>query len=85
MVGKSRESGGDSSMSEILGTIATILAVSGVILNNRRLVICFPIWMASNLITLFIHEQAGMWVLSLRDGLFFVLAIEGFVRWRRAK
>ena len=70
-------------MIEAIGTIASILAVAGVCCNNRRLRICFPIWLISNALTLAIHANAGIWSLALRDLIFFALAVEGWVLWRK--
>ncbi len=66
---------------EIFGLISTALAVVGVIANNRKLRWCFLLWMVSNAITLVIHTRAGIWSLALRDVIFLVLAVEGWIRW----
>lgn len=70
-------------MTELLGTIATILAVSGVVLNNRKLSGCFYLWIISNGISALLHYDAGLFSLLIRDLLFTVLAVEGIFRWRR--
>lgn len=70
-------------MIEFLGTIATVIAVVGVLLNNRRMRVCFAVWMVSNAITFGIHAAAGIWSLAARDAIFFALAIEGLYRWRK--
>ena len=70
-------------MTEILGTIATLLAITGVLLNNRRMIACFYVWMVSNLITAGLHCEAGMVSLMVRDVVFFALAIDGAIRWRK--
>ena len=72
-------------MIEIIGTIATILAVGGVLMNNRRLRVCFLIWMVSNALTAGIHAHSGIWSLLARDAIFFVLAIEGWIRWGKSQ
>lgn len=72
-------------MIEIIGTVATIFAVIGVISNNRRLIICFPIWLISNGLTFAIHAQAGIYSLCIRDVIFFILAIEGWYKWKKKK
>jgi nicotinamide riboside transporter PnuC len=72
-------------MIELIGTIATALAIAGVILNNRRLRWCFLLWMVSNSLTLGIHAQTGVWSLVVRDAVFLVLAIEGWIKWGRNK
>jgi len=70
---------------EMLGMTATALAVAGVLLNNRRIIACFGLWMISNVICLVLHSSAGMVSLAIRDAIFFVLAIEGFMRWGQEK
>jgi nicotinamide riboside transporter PnuC len=68
-------------MIEIIGIITTILAVAGVLTNNRRLRVCFLLWMISNALTAGIHAYMGIWSLLVRDAIFFVLAIEGWIKW----
>jgi len=73
-------------MLELIGIVTTILAVIGVLLNNRKLRICFIFWFFSNFLSGLIHCQAvhyqeAMWTLALRDLVFFVLAIDGWFRW----
>ena len=68
-------------MTELIGSIATVLAIIGVVGNNRRLRWCFLLWMVSNSLTLVIHAQTGVWSLVVRDVVFLILAVEGWVRW----
>jgi nicotinamide mononucleotide transporter len=68
---------------EIVGGAATVVAVAGVVLNNRHRWQCFVLWLASNSATLAIHVSAGLWSLAARDGIFLALAVEGLVLWRR--
>ena len=68
-------------MIETIGTITTIFAVAGVILNNRRIRWCFILWLVSNGLSLLIHVQAGIWSLVVRDGIFLILAVEGWIKW----
>lgn len=68
---------------EVVGGVATAVAVAGVVLNNRRRWQCFVLWLASNAATLAIHVSAGLWALAVRDGIFLVLAVEGLLLWRR--
>jgi nicotinamide riboside transporter PnuC len=70
-------------MIELIGTVSTILAIAGVILNNRRLRTCFLLWLISNSLSLIIHTQTGVWSLVARDGIFLILAIEGWIKWGR--
>lgn len=69
-------------MYEICGIIATILAVAGVILNNRLNIACFYVWLVSNAITLALHVHVGLWSLAIRDAIFLALAVEGLMRWK---
>lgn len=69
-------------MMELIGWVTMVLAVAGVLLNNRRLIWCFPVWMVSNAASAGIHLAAGIWSLVARDAVFFVLAIEGWRKWR---
>ena len=72
-------------MIELFGTIATLLAITGVILNNRKMIACFYIWLVSNFICAAIHYQAGIMSLFFRDLIFFVLAIDGLYRWSKKR
>lgn len=66
---------------EIMGIVAGVLAVTGCLLNNRRLRWCFLVWFVSNLITAVIHFDVGVWSLLARDLIFMTLAAEGWIRW----
>lgn len=72
-------------MNDHLGLIATTLAVTGVLLNNGKNRWGFALWVISNLLCLRLHASAGLVSLAIRDIIFTVLAIEGFVRWSRKK
>ncbi len=68
---------------EVLGIISTSLAILGVVFNNRKLIVCFYLWLVSNAITAVIHFDAGIYSLLIRDLIFFFLAIEGLWKWRQ--
>ena len=68
---------------ETLGAIAGVLAVIGVVLNNRRMISCFYIWIVSNSICALLHFNAELWSLMIRDIVFIGLALEGIYRWGR--
>ena len=70
-------------MIELFGTVSTIMAVIGVLANNRRLRWCFLVWGVSNSLSLAIHAQAAIWSLMARDAIFLVLAFEGWYKWGR--
>ena len=68
-------------MIEIIGFISGVLAVIGVLANNRNLRWCFLVWMVSNAMSLVIHADAGIWSLAIRDAVFLLLAFEGWFKW----
>lgn len=70
---------------EIIGGIATVIAIVGVILNNHRLAACFYVWLVSNAISAGLHLNAGMYALAGRDVIFFGLAIHGLTVWTTKK
>jgi nicotinamide riboside transporter PnuC len=69
-------------VNQILGAIATILAVTGVVLNNRKLIACFYLWLVSNAISGYLHYDASLHALLVRDILFSLLAIDGIYNWK---
>lgn len=68
---------------EIVGIVVLIMGVTGVLLNNRKFRICFIVWMISNALSGGIHAYEGIWSLMARDAAFFVLSIEGWIKWGR--
>lgn len=70
-------------MIEFFGLLTCGLAITGVVLNNRLNIICFWFWMMSNALSATLHLHVELWSLFLRDVVFFVLCIEGYLRWRR--
>ena len=61
--------------------IATSLAAIGVLFNNAQVIYCFPIWVASNLICFGYHYKSGLRGLMIRDLIFIVLAVVGWIQW----
>jgi len=70
-------------MLELIGTVAGVLAIAGVLCNNRKWIACFPLWIVSNALSAAIHYQTGLTALLVRDGVFLVLAVAGWRRWRK--
>ena len=68
-------------ITEIIGIVALALGVLGVLLNNRKLRACFIVWMISNALSAGIHISSEIWSLFLRDAVFFILSIEGWLKW----
>ena len=66
---------------ELLGVLATVLAVAGVVLNNQRAIACFPLWLGSNAVACYLHARARLWTLAVRDVVFFALALQGWWFW----
>jgi len=69
---------------ELLGLVATVVAVGGVLMNNARLIWCFPLWLTSNGITFYLHVRGRMWSLAVRDAIFLLLAVAGWIQWSAA-
>ena len=72
-------------MIEWVSLAAMIVSVAGVVCNNRRMRACFALWLVSNSLSLGVHAADGLVWMSTRDAIFIVLAVEGWVRWGRAK
>jgi len=68
---------------EIIGFIAGVLGVIGVVLNNYKLIWCFPLWLVGNALSAGIHVYTGVYTMALRDAAFFVLSIHGWRHWRK--
>ena len=65
--------------------ITGVLAVVGVLLNNRRLIMCFPLWLVSNSLCVAVHCSTGLWAMAGRDAVFLVLVLDGWRRWKCEK
>jgi len=68
---------------EVLGMIAMVLAVIGVLLNNRKNRNCFYVWFISNIILIYVHLNVDLYSLVVRDIVFLLLAVEGWYKWRK--
>ena len=68
-------------LNEILGIGALILGVLGCLLNNRKLRICFVVWLISNTLNGIVHFRVDVWSLVIRDIVFSILVIDGWFRW----
>ena len=73
----------DEKCVEVFGYIAGGLAVAGVLLNNHKLIWCFPVWIISNSICYCLHRSVGLNSLAWRDLMFTILAIHGWYKWAR--
>jgi nicotinamide riboside transporter PnuC len=70
---------------ELIGIVGTVLAVAGVVLNNRMRIECFCLWIVSNGIFFALHLHAGMWSLAVRDIVFMALAAHGWIMWKNKR
>jgi nicotinamide riboside transporter PnuC len=68
---------------QIAGWAVSIVAIIGVVLNNRMNRACFILWMFSNSATLLLHLRAAMYGLAARDAVFLVLAVWGWRAWKK--
>lgn len=67
---------------ELVSWPVTLVAVAGVLLNNRKVKWCFVLWMFSNAASLAVHLATNLYGLAVRDAIFFALAIQGWRLWR---
>ena len=63
--------------------LATALVIIGVLFNNAQVIWCFPLWIISNAICFYYHKKSNLRGLMLRDLIFIVLAIAGWIQWSR--
>lgn len=68
-------------MLELIGTVATIIAITGVVLNNYKMRFCFWLWLVSNSLSAGIHLYLACYSLFARDAVFLVLAVHGLYHW----
>ncbi len=70
-------------MIEVLSTMAGLVAIGGVVLNNYRRIGCFYLWLISNALCAGIHVYTGLWSMAVRDVVFFGLAVHGLWTWQK--
>ena len=70
---------------ELLGWIATILSITGIVLNAKKIIYCWPIWLVSNILWIIYNIQLKelspivLWVV------FFMFNIYGWIEWNKSK
>lgn len=62
----------------------TALSIVGVVLNNFRNRLCFPIWLVTNTIWAVYDWRIGAWEQSIIFVVYFFLAIWGWRNWSRS-
>ena len=70
-------------MFEIIGIIATTIAVLGVYLNNHKIRACFYLFLISNSVFAGMHWYLGSPSLVVRDVIFIGLAVHGLYKWKK--
>lgn len=68
---------------EILTSLLTVLSIIGVILNIRKMRICFYIWAFTNASWMVIDFYKEVYAQSALFFVYFVLAIWGIYKWRK--
>jgi len=76
-------------MIEVFGIIAFLVAVAGVVFNNKRMIACFYLWAVSNSIGLMLHwlaykaDAEGMIPMMCKDVVFLILLVPGWMNWKK--
>ena len=68
-------------MIEAIAFISGVLAVTGVIFNNHKMRVCFPVWIVSNIMAGVVHYDSGVMMMLWRDVAFTMLAVHGWRTW----
>jgi nicotinamide riboside transporter PnuC len=68
---------------ETIGFASMVLAVVGVVYNNRMNRKCFYFWLVSNILGLAVHLASGVGAMAIRDVIFIILAVQGWRTWKR--
>jgi len=61
------------------------LAVSGVLLSNRKRRSCYLCWIVSNFSWGIINWLHGLQIEALQNAIFLYLAVEGIIKWKGMK
>ena len=65
----------------VMEIAAMVLAIVGVVFNNQQMLVCFPIWIVSNVLSALLHYRVGYWWMLTRDVVFVALAVWGWISW----
>ena len=61
----------------------TCLSLVGVILNIKKLRVCFYIWAVTNFTWMVVDFKEGIYAQSALFAVYFVLAIWGLIEWKK--
>lgn len=70
-------------MIEVFGTIGLLFAMAGCLLNNRKMISCFPVWMVANIVGVCIHYHLHLYSFVVKDLFFMYICVDGYIRWRK--
>ena len=63
--------------------LPTVASISGQILLGRKLVENWPVWLAVNVVSVFLFAHKGLWLTVLLYALFAALSVVGWRAWQR--
>jgi len=66
----------------ILSIIGFCLSMIGCLLNNRKLLLCWPVFIAADAVFVYLHLSKGFYVYAIRELAFLILCFEGWYRWK---
>ena len=66
-----------------LDALPTVASVTGQILLGRKLVENWPVWVAVNVVSVFLFAYKALWLTAILYGIFAVLALWGWRHWQR--
>lgn len=73
------------SVYEIAMIFGFLCSVIGCILNNRKLLLCWPLFILADIICAYIHFIQGSYIFAVRELMFLALCFEGYYRWKYKK
>ena len=70
----------------VLSIIGFCLSITGCLLCNRKLILCWPVFILADGIFVYLHLARGFNVdnilLAVRESIFLLLCFEGYYRWK---
>lgn len=69
----------------MIGWIITILCLVGTVLNVKKIIYCFHIWIVANIAWLIFDISTGLYSRALLDFVQLIFAVWGIIEWRKKK
>lgn len=66
----------------VLSVIAFSLSIIGCLLCNRKLLLCWPIFIIADIMFSYIYFSKGLLIGAARELVFIALCFEGYYRWK---